>query len=318
MVIFLLRYNELGLKSSKVRSRFQKQMIENIENKFIRNNIDCFINTEWGRIYLETDAKEMGIKILRTIFGLTSFSPVIKINANLDTITDTTINFVKDILQPGKTFALRCRRTGQHKYTSIQLAEHVGAEILNIYKDKNLKVKLTKPEVEIFIEVRQNQAYIFSESYPGPGGLPLGTQGKVASVLSNEYSYIASWLLMKRGCRVYPVYFETNSKNKINSITKSEAVDQLDVLRCWVENLKLKIIELKRKDITKDSFGLNNEEFINYCYRNNIKAICLSFGLEELNNLEFYNTLKLPIFLPLIGLNEDHIENLVSQIKTIS
>ncbi len=317
LVSLLIRYNELGLKSRRVRSRFQNQLIKNIEDKFLREKLDCFIDSDWGRIYLHTEDETRGIKILTTIFGITSLSPVITCSSDLVEITETTVNYTKKLVKKHQTFALRTRRTGKHKYTSMELAEYVGREILDRLKDKKLKVKLDAPDVEIFIEVRRDKSYIFSETFKGPGGLPLGTQGKVVSIFTDEHSFIASWLMMKRGCRIYPVFFKSVGDFNRKCITEDQIRTQIEILKIWVPNLSLKIIDIDEpgENIFK-SIDLNNNIFIRYLKKVKAKGICISMGLDGFSLMAQTINTELPIFYPLIGLDEHWISELDERIKT--
>ncbi len=321
----MIRYNELGLKSPPVRSRFQKRMIRNIEDKFLAEDLDCFIEPDWGRIYLQTSDTKRGIELLRTIFGLTSLSPVITTDSEIDNISRTTVDYARAILSSNQSFALRTRRVGTHNYTSMSLAEHVGREILKELSELELSVNLTKPDVELFIEVRRKSAYIFSEKINGPGGLPLGTQGKIICIFSDPLSYIASWLMMKRGCRIYPVEFLNDSASN-ESIT-IDHMHQLEILRPWAANLKLQSFEIannvngqKEKGNEKINdllnLGLHDEGFKNYLERTGAKAVCLSIDLHGLTLLSNPNLLNVPIFYPLIGLDKKHITNLEAKIKS--
>ena len=111
-------------------------MIKNIEDKFYREELECIIDSDWGRVYLHTEAQARGIELLKTIFGIASISPVITTSADLDEITKTTLNYSSKLLNDNQTFALRTRRTGKHEFTSIDLARHVGKMILEHFKDK--------------------------------------------------------------------------------------------------------------------------------------------------------------------------------------
>ncbi|MHC4891677.1 MAG: THUMP domain-containing protein [Planctomycetota bacterium] len=242
MVLLLLRYNELGLKSRSVRTRFQNRMIRNIEDKFLKTGANCFIDSDWGRIYLTTDDQNTGLEILTKIFGITSVSPVVQVSDELSEITDTVLEYSNELLSNGNTFAMRTRRTGKHGFTSMELAQKLGKAILDQYPDRALKVNLKNPDVEIFVEVRHRNSYIFSESFAGPGGLPLGTQGKIISLFTDENSFIATWLMMKRGCRAYPVYL--SSPNQQSILTEDDATKQVEHLKPWAGNINLKTIEL--------------------------------------------------------------------------
>ena len=61
---------------------------------------------------------------------------------------------------------------------------------------------LHHPDLVVYVEVRDRRAYVFSEYLDGPGGLPMGSQGKVVALIRDERDALAAWMMMKRGCRV--------------------------------------------------------------------------------------------------------------------
>lgn len=316
MVLLLIRYNELGLKSPRVRSRFQKQMIRNIEDKFLKADLDCFIDSDWGRIYLHTDDQPQGLRLLSTVFGITSVSPVTTSSNKIEDITETVLEHGETLLKPRQSFAIRTRRTGKHEYTSQDLAQHLGSAILDQFTDLNLTVNLRTPDVELFIEVRNKQSYIFSESVSGPGGLPLGTQGKVVSIFTDERSFIATWLMMKRGCRTYPVYFKPIDKD--SKIGEAQVKNQVELLRNWVPNIDLKIIELEdRNNNNFDNVILDNKKFIDYAKMTRVKGVVLSKDFDSFVTSDSNWKSEFPVFYPLIGLDEEQIQDLARRISAV-
>ena len=189
--------------------------------------------------------------------------------------------------------------------------------MLDFFKNKKIRVDLTSPDVEIFIEVRHNQAFVFSESYEGPGGLPLGTQGKVLSIINGPQAYIASWLMMKRGCRVYPVFLR--KKGSSSGIMEGQAKKQVELLKQWVPNLDIKNIDLEEdSDDHLVLNGLNNTELINFATWAKAKGVCISINYKEFSKASEQLkalTNKLPMFYPLIGLDDDEIQRLGRKIK---
>ena len=98
------------------------------------------------------------------------------------------------------------KRQGTHDYSSKDIGVVVGEAI---EQATGAPVRLTTPDVELFIEVRAERAYIYTEIIEGVGGLPLGTQGKVIALLSGGIdSPVAAWLMMKRGCTIIPLFFD--------------------------------------------------------------------------------------------------------------
>ncbi|MBA3043867.1 hypothetical protein FP804_01870 [archaeon] len=288
-MLILVRYGEIGLKSRSVRRRFEKKLISNIEDAFLRNKIECSVTSEWGRIYVYTENLDKSVSILKNIFGVTSLSPVVETSSELDDICKTSADYSKKIIKKGQSFAVRSRRTGSHPYSSMDVAVKVGNTILNSVKD--ISVNLNAPDAEIFVEVRNNRAYVFSEKILGPGGMPLGTQGRVAALIDDEKSVVAAWLMMKRGGSVIPVYEEGNRN----------AAHYLKVLEGWNNLVKPFVIK-------SDNLSEQVQEIEKFSRKNDALAIVI--GFDEFKNIESF----LPLFFPLIGLDNDEIKKLWQKI----
>ncbi len=206
--LILIRYGELALKSSKIRGRFERKLIDNISA-----SIEGEITRDQGRIFLKPEDFNQAINKLNKIFGIVSFSPVIKTKTTKEDITNSLSEFTKHLIDEGVikedyTFAIRSRRVGNHNFTSQELGAFCGGVVIDTIP---LKVDLTNPDVEIFIEVRDNDAYIYTEKIEGPGGLPLGTQGKVVVLISSGIdSPVAAYLMMKRGCAITALHFDNS------------------------------------------------------------------------------------------------------------
>lgn len=176
MSLLLIRYNEPAIKSPRARSRLQNRLIANIENSFLENKLECTIDHDRGRIYIYPEDEKKGIELLRHIFGIVSISPVVETTSDIDTISQQAIGIASNMLKKNMTFAIRSRRTGSHDYTSQELAKRVGADILKANSSRSVTVDLTEPDIEIFIEVRNDKAFIFTDKIKGPGGLPKGVR----------------------------------------------------------------------------------------------------------------------------------------------
>ena len=224
--LILIRYGELALKSDKVRRRFEKKLVKNIQA-----SIEGEVKRDQGRIYIEPVNFDDAISRLDKIFGIVSYSPVKKTKTSKEDISNTLHKYTQNLIDEGflnenMTFAIRCRRVGNHEFTSQEMAAYCGGVVI---KTIPLKVNLTDPDFEIFIEVRDNITYIYHERIDGPGGLPLGTQGKVVVLLSGGIdSPVAAYLMMKRGCEIIALhcdntpYTESKAREKFNAL-----VDQL-------------------------------------------------------------------------------------------
>jgi thiamine biosynthesis protein ThiI len=136
-------------------------------------------------------------------------SPAVETTASLENISAVALQISKKChLTKEKSFAIRATRAGTHPFTSQDVAVRVGSDVA---KTTNARVDLTHPDIEIFIEVRNKKAFVFTEKISGTGGLPLGTQGRILALIEEPTSLLAAWYLMRRGC--YVTFANTTSLN---------------------------------------------------------------------------------------------------------
>lgn len=202
MTILLLRYAEIGLKSEPVRKRFENQLKDNIVSMLMKDGVEAFVTKKGARFYVEaTDADDV-IRSVRKVFGVASISVVETCSSDMEDICRSAAAYSRGRLSEGQTFAVDARREGSHPYTSIDVAREAGSAIFLENEHLGIKVKLTNPDVKIFIEVRDNMVYIFQDVIACHAGLPIGTQGKVIADVDDDRGLVSAWLVMKRGCRV--------------------------------------------------------------------------------------------------------------------
>lgn len=198
---YLLRYGEIGVKSPQVRRRFVQQLVDNLETHFERRKATCLVDTSWGRIWLEARDDEVAHDVISRTFGLVSGSPTLVVDATLEAIGDQIEAIAPDHVSPGDSFAIRARRAGSHPFTSQDVGVTGGDAVGRAVDD--ITVDLDDPDVEIFVEVRDEAAYIFTEIIDGPGGLPMGSQGTIVVPFLGPRSPAAAWLVMRRGADVH-------------------------------------------------------------------------------------------------------------------
>ncbi|AEG17997.1 tRNA uracil 4-sulfurtransferase ThiI [Methanobacterium paludis] len=194
----IVRYGEIGVKSPKVRKRFERKLISNIKTL-----IDGKIVLEQGRIFLFPENYEEALESLKKICGVVSFSPTVSTETNYDSIKATVQDYIKDLIEKGqfsieKSFAVKCRRVGTHDFSSREMAGFCGAAVVDL---TGAPVDLSNPDFRLFVEVRDDKTYLYHEKIDGVGGLPIGTQGRLIALVSGGIdSPVASYLMMKRGC----------------------------------------------------------------------------------------------------------------------
>ena len=226
--VIIARYGEIGLKSPKIRSRFERKLVKNIKATF-----ECEVERNQGRIYIFPQDFDEGIEKLNRVFGVVSYSPATSTDSTYDGIDETLTAYTEELISEGildedTKFAIKCRRVGNHDYTSQEMAAHCGGVVRSVVL---APVDLTNPDLTIFVEIRENKAFIYHEKIRGPGGLPLGTQGRVIVLLSSGIdSPVAAYLMMKRGCEVVALHCNNDpfSGPKVTELF-NQLVDQLNI-----------------------------------------------------------------------------------------
>ena len=186
---------EVTIKSRRTRSAFIRRLVRNMRDALRSAEIEATVEPAWGRIYVRAESPA-AVMPLGRVFGISSLSIVDRVvPAELDAIVAAGTELYADRVA-GRHYAVRANRAGSHGFSSHDVEVELGAALL----PKAAGVRLVDPEVTVSVEVRDEQAYLFSERIDGPGGLPLGVEGNAVALLSGGYdSAVSSWLLLKRG-----------------------------------------------------------------------------------------------------------------------
>ena len=324
MGIILIRYGELALKSRPVRLRFERTLMRNIEDLFLRENRECILSREWGRIMAHVRDETAAARILGRVFGITSFSPAVECPSEMQTVADMAAGRSIALLKDGQSFAIRARRTGTHPYNSQRLAALAGSAVLEANPGRGIKVNLSHPDMEIFIEVRGKTAYVFADKFPGPGGLPMGTQGRVAALLADEASAAAAWLMMKRGCRVIAVGMVQGDEGAEDQSGLSKSSASKTTAPAVVHDTKVQGVEGARKalelllpyapGIALHALpDISTEALERFARSRRAEALVLGSSYEELEN--GIPRTGMPILFPLCGLGPNERAGLVEKIR---
>ena len=169
MDVILVRYCEIGLKSTPVRRKFESILRDNMLSMLASDGVEALITYGEARFYLESDDIEACARSVKKVFGIASISVTRTCSSDMEDICRTAEEFASGRLEDGCSFAVRARREGTHKYTSMELAKEAGSAIFEANKDRGITVDLTSPDKVVYIEVRDSKAYVFDEYIPGPG-----------------------------------------------------------------------------------------------------------------------------------------------------
>ena len=234
-VVIVRMGGEIGIKSRPVRSIYERMLAKIIRSSLERDGIKFSkISRAAGRIYVHTDEAEKVSKKVAHIFGVSSASAGVSTSSELEEIIKKGTELAITHFRPG-SFSVRCRRSGKHDYTSVEVASLLGKAILEAKKD--LRVDLDSPDQTLYVEIREDMAYIYLDSLKGPDGFPVGTQDPLLGVIDEtKESLLASWCMLKRGVSLRAVTYE------IGGEVPKGAVNNLKVLLEWMPNASLETI----------------------------------------------------------------------------
>jgi len=237
----ILRFGEIGIKSNQTRRRMTNLLINHVESALRENNVTFDrIHSVYGRIYIETNSAIEAAGVTARVFGVVSTSPVVETSAEIDAILDLGEKLARAEFKKGLTFAVNGRRIGEHTFSSQDMRGRLGERILEGIPELELKVDLSNPEQEIYIEVRDEKAHLFTQTIKGVGGMPTGSQGKVVCTISTGLdSPIAAYKVMKRGC--IPIFVHMDNSPYADENCSEIAVKQAQLLANYIHGYKVKL-----------------------------------------------------------------------------
>ena len=306
--MYLVRYSEIALKSDPVRKEWEKRLIENIKELLDIGEV----RRERGRIWI--DDEDCDPELLKRVFGIQSFSSCEE--CRLDDLEEFLLSYSEEILKNKSSFALSVKRVGTHDFTSQDVAREMGAKILD--KQPHMKVDLTDPEAKIFIEIRDKRCYIFFEIIQGIGGLPLGVSGKLVSLFSDKNSVIASWMMMKRGCKVIPMFVKMGDGSEESEQKMAE--ENLALLKSYSPDLDLGVVSFDGTEAPskKRIYEMAEEMAFDIGAKGIVTGESIvhdrSGTFESLCTIE--DTCDIPIYRPLVAFNEEELDSMLRYISS--
>ncbi len=207
---FLIKYAEIGVKG-KNRYLFEEALVHQIKYVLKRCEGGFKVTRTDGRIYIhalsEFDYDEV-VENLKTVFGVSGICPVIHVpDEGFDKLSATVVDYIDKVYEDKNiTFKVNARRARKnYPMNSMEINRELGGVLLESYPE--MKVDVHHPDVMLYVEIRE-KIYIYSIEIPGPGGMPVGSNGKAMLLLSGGIdSPVAGYMIAKRGVKIDAVYF---------------------------------------------------------------------------------------------------------------
>ncbi|MGI6664793.1 MAG: tRNA uracil 4-sulfurtransferase ThiI [Christensenellaceae bacterium] len=332
--MILVRYGEIHLKG-KNRPYFEK-VLRNAIAAAVRP-YDGVVTRGQGRYYVREISEEniaLAIEQISKVFGVHSISPAIEVEKELDTILQQAYLLAKEksasLLMEMPTFKVESKRSDKHfPLKSMELSAEAGGYILTHLP--NVKVDVRKPDFMVHIEIRES-AFLYVDTIPGRGGMPVGTSGKAMLLLSGGIdSPVAGYMIAKRGVEVLGVHYHSfpytseRAKEKVISLAKimSQYTGAMRLHMIHFTEIQMEIYEkcpeeqltiLMRVFMMKIAEILANKEGCGAIITGESLAQVASQTMASLNVTN--SVVDLPVFRPLIGLDKEEIMLRAKEIDT--
>lgn len=242
------RYNEIGLKSDKVRARMERRLLTYIEKIAQREGLDVLqAKRKWGRFLFEFPPEQISkaLQVFEHLIGLHGYSPAFAVSKDFPTIVETAVAFAREYFHHGDTFAVRARRVKPYPKTSTEIEREIGGLIHTDFEERHtpLIVNLTSPQKTLYIEVREKEAYLFIQKYATRwGGNPIEHDKAMVALWSGaQADAVASQLLLRRGTAIIPLllYGYTSNAPRSASQTTFPIITSPDTLTAIKKQLTL-------------------------------------------------------------------------------
>lgn len=229
---FLIKYGEIGIKG-KNRHLFEEALVRRIREALKEADGTFYVYRNQGRMYVDAQGEfdqEEAIAALRRVFGIVGICPVVIYEKNhLEQLKADVLSYCRRLYdEKTMTFKMDVRRADKaFPSTSMELNCDLGELILE--NMPGMKVDVHHPDALIHVEIR-DRVYVYSQIIPGPGGMPVGTNGGAMLLLSGGIdSPVAGYMIAKRGVRIDAVYFHAppytseRAKEKVLTLAKQVA-----------------------------------------------------------------------------------------------
>ena len=330
--IILLKYGEISLKGLN-RPMFEKQLLANVA-KALAPLGKFSIRKSQSTVYVEPLGDDIDMQAaterLSKVFGIVNICPAAKCQKTIEDIEHTTLECLSQIDLNGKTFKVEAKREDkQFPMNSPQLCRHMGAVILK--NTEGLSVDVHNPDILVQIEIRK-EAFIFTQKVSGAGGMPVGTAGRAALLLSGGIdSPVAGWMISKRGVVLDAVHFHSHPYTSDRA--KEKVIELAKIMTQYTGPIRLHIVPFT--DIQLDIIEKCPKNYLTIIMRRLMMRIAEkiaresgamalitgeSIGQVASQTMESLvvtdNAVDMPVFRPCIGMDKEEIVTISKKIDT--
>lgn len=331
--ILLVKLGEIVLKGLN-RKTFEDILIKNLKRRLA--NVGQFqVRSAQSTItitpvYDDADMDEAADCVSK-VFGIAAFSRACVAEKDIETIKQAAAEYLADTLEGVDTFKVEAKRSDKKfPLTSPQICTEVGGYLLR--KFPNLSVDVHNPDITVTVEVRDFASYIRAGVIKGAGGIPVGTGGKAAVLISGGIdSPVASYMMAKRGLELTAIHFA--SPPYTSERAEEKVVELLKKVSAYSGRMKMytvpftKIQEQIKDKCHEEYFTIIMRRFMmkiaeRVAKQNDCLALITGESLGQVASQTIGaiactdNACSMPVFRPLIGMDKEEIIEISRKIDT--
>ncbi|ANZ97122.1 tRNA 4-thiouridine(8) synthase ThiI [Brochothrix thermosphacta] len=328
----LVRYGELSTKGNN-RKVFVRRLASSV-HQLLKDVPEVKINAERDRLFITLNGADhqLIMERLHLVFGIQSYSPVIKVEQDIEQIKEMAVALLQRHYKEGQSFKVRTKRADKEfPFDTNDVNLMVGDAIMDAYND-DIAVRMKNPDIEITVEIRKEGVYISSETVMGQGGMPVSSAGKAMLMLSGGIdSPVAGYLAMRRGVEIEAVHFY--SPPYTSERAKQKAIDLTQKLTRYTGDIKIhlvpftKIQEIIKQRIPEGYIMTSTRRFMmritdEIRRQNDGLAIVNGESLGQVASQTMMSMLAIndvtstPILRPLITMDKNDIIKIAEEIDT--
>ena len=331
---FLIKYGEIGIKG-KNRYMFEDALVRQIRYALRGVDGNFLVHKCHGRVYVDCDGEydyEETVESLKRVFGIVGICPVVRVKvAELEQLKKDVVSYMEQ-MYPEKDFSFKVearRANKRYPVNSMEINCALGEAVLDAFPDT--KVDVHNPDVKLNVEIRE-EVYIYSEIIPGPGGMPVGTNGSAMLLLSGGIDRpVAGYMIAKRGVEIEAVYF--HAPPYTSERAKEKVVDLARLVSKYSGPIRLHVVNFT--DIQLYIYEKCPHEELTIIMRRYMMRIAEQFAKKDgclglvtgesigqvasqtMQSLAATNAVcTLPVYRPLIGFDKREIVDISQKIDT--
>ena len=223
--LILLKCGEIALKGLN-RGSFEDMLIKNARRALYKVGDFKFFKAQ-STIYAQPAEKcdlDLALNKLSRVFGVAALCRACIVEKDFDAIKKSSALYMADELRAASTFKVNAKRSDkQFPMKSPEICSELGGYLLECFP--HLKVDVNNPEVTVVVEIRDFAAYIHTDQIPGAGGIPVGSGGRAALLISGGIdSPVAGYMMSKRGIKLIGIHFASPPYTSERALEKVKAL----------------------------------------------------------------------------------------------